>query len=125
VRQGRFLMKNETVISDLVKNLKPADPYKIVLFGSCARDEMTPDSDIDLMVVLDNDDVAKTYTERTQKELAVRKLVREINYKVALDILVYSKKELSILKDYGNFFIEEVEKTRERKGDSHRICLVP
>jgi predicted nucleotidyltransferase len=104
-------MKNETIISDLVENLKPADPYKIVLFGSCARDEMTADSDIDLMVVLDNDDVARTYTERTQKELAVRKLVREINYKVALDILVYSKKELNILKDYGNFFIEEVEKT--------------
>ncbi|GBR76548.1 putative nucleotidyltransferases [Candidatus Termititenax persephonae] len=104
-------MKNETLVSDLVENLKPANPYKIVLFGSCARDEMTADSDIDLMVVLDNDDVAKTYEERAQKELAVCKLVRDINYKVALDILVYSKKELSILKDYGNFFIEEVEKT--------------
>jgi predicted nucleotidyltransferase len=104
-------MKNATIISDLVENLKPADPYKIVLFGSCARDEMTADSDIDLMVVLDNDDVAKTYEERAKKKLAVYKLVRDINYKVALDILVYSRKELSILKDYGNFFIEEVEKT--------------
>ncbi|GBR73761.1 putative nucleotidyltransferases [Candidatus Termititenax aidoneus] len=104
-------MKNEAVVSDLVENLKPADPYKIVLFGSCARDEMTADSDIDLMVVLDNDDVAKTYEERAQKKLAVRKLVRSINYKHALDILVYSKKELAMLKDYGNFLIDEIEKT--------------
>jgi predicted nucleotidyltransferase len=104
-------MKNATIISDLVENLKPADPYKIVLFGSCARDEMTADSDIDLMVVLDNDNVAKTYEERAGKKLAVRKLVRSINYKVALDILVYSKKELAILKDYGNSLIDEIEKT--------------
>ncbi|MDR0602119.1 MAG: nucleotidyltransferase domain-containing protein [Treponema sp.] len=47
-------MKNEALVSDLVENLKAADPYKIVLFGSCARDKMTADSDIDLMVVLGN-----------------------------------------------------------------------
>jgi len=104
-------MQNETVVQDLVESLKPSDPYKIVLFGSTARGEATPDSDIDLMVVLDNDNVAQTYEEKSNKELAVYRLVRDINYKYALDILVYSKKELSILKEYGNFFIDEIEKT--------------
>ena len=32
-RGKRFIMKNETLVSDLVENLKAADPYKIVLFG--------------------------------------------------------------------------------------------
>jgi predicted nucleotidyltransferase len=104
-------MQNETVVEDLVESLKPSDPYKIILFGSTARGEATPDSDIDLMVVLDNDNVARTYEERADKKLAIRKLVRDINYKYALDILVYSKKELSLLKEYGNYFIEEIEKT--------------
>ena len=104
-------MQNETVVQDLVESLKPSDPYRIVLFGSTARGETNANSDIDLMVVLDNDDVAQTYAERASKKLAVYKLVRDINYEYALDILVYSKKELSILKEYGNFFIDEIEKT--------------
>jgi hypothetical protein len=28
-----------------------------------------------------------------------------------IDILVYSKKELSLIKEYGNYFIDEIERT--------------
>jgi hypothetical protein len=38
-------------------------------------------------------------------------LVREINYKIALDILVYSKEELKMIKENGNYFIDEIERT--------------
>jgi predicted nucleotidyltransferase len=98
------------IINELVQSLKPSDPYKIVLFGSYANGTETPDSDVDLMVILDNNDVAKTYEERSNKKLRIYKLVRDINYKTALDILVYSKEELKMLKNYGNFFIDEIEK---------------
>jgi predicted nucleotidyltransferase len=104
-------MTTDAIINDLVHNLKAADPRKIVLFGSYARGRATPDSDVDLMVVLDNDEVAETHEERLNKKLAVWELVKEINYKVALDLLVYSKAELKKIKEYGNFFIDEVEKT--------------
>jgi predicted nucleotidyltransferase len=104
-------MKMQPIVKDLVENLKPADPYKIILFGSYARGEETADSDVDLMVVLDNNDVAKTHKERLDKKLSIWKLVREINYQIALDILVYSRAELKRLKEYGNFFIEDVERT--------------
>jgi hypothetical protein len=63
------------------------------------------------MVVLDNNDVSTTYEERQSKKLYIRKLVRDINYKVALDILVYSKEELRRVKGYGSYFIDEIEKT--------------
>jgi predicted nucleotidyltransferase len=52
--------------------------------SSYAKGNATENGDIDLMVILDNNDVSKTY------------LVREINYRIALDILVYSKEELRI-----------------------------
>jgi hypothetical protein len=38
-------------------------------------------------------------------------LVLEINRKTPLDILVYSKEELNLIKKHGNCFIDEIEKT--------------
>ena len=104
-------MEINSILNDLIDSLKASDPYKIVLFGSYANGNETEDSDIDLMVVLDNNDVSKTYKERQNKKLYIRKLVREINYRMALDILVYSKEELKKIKEYGNYFIDEIERT--------------
>jgi predicted nucleotidyltransferase len=100
-----------SILNDLIDKLRDSDPYKIVLFGSYANGNETEDSDIDLMVILDNNDVSKTYEERQNKKLYIRKLVREINYRKALDILVYSKEELKKIKEYGNYFIDEIERT--------------
>ncbi|MDR0695062.1 MAG: nucleotidyltransferase domain-containing protein [Prevotellaceae bacterium] len=104
-------MEIDKILNDLILSFKASDPYKIVLFGSHANGHATENSDIDLMVVLDNNHIAKTYEERLNKKLYIRKLVREINYKVALDILVYSKEELRMIKESGNYFIDEIEKT--------------
>jgi len=38
------------VVRDIVTHV---DPARIILFGSAARDEMGPNSDLDLLVVLD------------------------------------------------------------------------
>ena len=101
----------ENVIEKLVNSLKPSHPNKIILFGSHAKGTATSESDVDLMVILDNDDVAKTYQERLDKKLSISKLVREINYETALDILVYSKEEWRLLKERGNSFLNEIEKS--------------
>ena len=63
------------------------------------------------MVILDNNHVSKTFEERLDKKIAIRNLLLEINRKVPLDILVYSKEEFNIVKNYGNYFIDEIEKT--------------
>ncbi|MDR2395367.1 MAG: nucleotidyltransferase domain-containing protein, partial [Endomicrobium sp.] len=46
-------------LNKLVERLKAVDPYKIVLFGSYAKGIAKPDSDIDLLVILDNDKLTK------------------------------------------------------------------
>jgi len=104
-------MKNSAYIDQLLEALKQADPYKVILFGSHANGTANENSDIDMVVILDNNDVAKTYDERLRKKLQINRLVREINYKIALDILVYSKEEYKIIKNNGNYFIDEIENT--------------
>jgi len=104
-------MDFKAVLDNLVLSLKSSDPYKIILFGSYAMGNPHENSDIDLMVILDNNHVSKTYEERLNKRIFIRNLVLEINRKVPLDILVYSKEELNIIKKHGNYFIDEIEKT--------------
>ena len=104
-------MKFNTLLDNLIVSLKPSDPYKIILFGSYARGNQDENSDIDVMVVLDNNHVSKTYKERLEKKVFIRNLVLEINRKIPLDILVYSKEELDIIKKHGNYFIDEIENT--------------
>jgi len=104
-------MENDNYVDQLLEALKQADPFKIILFGSYANGNPNKNSDIDMVVILDNNDVAKTYDERIKKKLFINRLVRNINYKIALDILVYSKEEYKIIKNYGNYFIDEIENT--------------
>ena len=101
----------DNYIDQLLEALKQADPYRIILFGSYAKGTAGENSDIDMLVILDNNDVAKTYEERINKKLYINRLVRNINYKIALDILVYSKEEYKIVKDNGNYIIDEIENT--------------
>jgi predicted nucleotidyltransferase len=104
-------MDINTVLDSLISSLKSSDPYRIILFGSYANGNPNEHSDIDLMVILDNNHISRTYEERLNQKLHIRRLVREINREIPLDLLVYSKAELKKIKEYGNYFIDEVEKT--------------
>jgi len=104
-------MDIKAVLDNLVLSIRASDPYKIILFGSYATGNANENSDLDLMVILDNHHVSKTYEERLDKKIFIRNLVLDINRKIPLDILVYSKEEFNRIKQYGNYLIDEIEKT--------------
>jgi predicted nucleotidyltransferase len=104
-------MDYRTILENIVTSLQSSNPYKIILFGSYADGRHNEHSDLDLMVILDNDHVSQTYQERLNKKLYIRNLVLDMNRKIALDILVYSREELNIIKKHGNPFINEIERT--------------
>jgi predicted nucleotidyltransferase len=58
-----------TVLDSLVSSLKSSDPYRIILFSSYANGNPNENSDIDLMVILDNNHISKTYEERLNKRI--------------------------------------------------------
>jgi predicted nucleotidyltransferase len=80
-------MDLNAVLDSLVVSLKPSDPCKVILFGSYVNGTPNEDSDIDLMIILDNNHVSKSYQERLNKKIFIRTLVLEINRKIPLDIL--------------------------------------
>jgi Nucleotidyltransferase domain. len=68
-----------------------ADPVRIVLFGSHARGEATPDSDVDLLVVTEGDSRDHEAVLRIRRRLA--------DLPIAKDVIVVSEQRV---KDYGH-----------------------
>ena len=74
-------------------------PEKIILFGSYAYGEPTPDSDIDLLVILPLEG------EPVDKAIEIR---LAIDYRFPLDLLVRSPEHLQQRIEMGDFFIQEI-----------------
>lgn len=87
-------------IDRLVSELKPE---KIILFGSYAYGNPTPDSDVDLLVIM------KTRDKEIDRYVAVSNLLYPRQFPV--DILVKTPKEIEKeKKKKGNFFLREILK---------------
>ena len=85
-------------IQRIVAELKPE---KIILFGSYAYGNPTPDSDVDLLVIM------KTKAREIDRYLAVSNLLYPRQFPV--DILVKTPKEIeSDSRKKGNFFLREI-----------------
>ncbi len=79
------------------------NPEKIILFGSFAVGRVGPNSDIDLMIVMDTD---KPFLDRTKE------IIKLLKPKVGTDFLVYTPDELLEMSDRDFFRKEIVEKGR-------------
>ena len=75
-------------------------PQKIILFGSYAYGHPTPDSDVDLLVVM------KANASRTERYLAVCRLLRPRQFPV--DVLVRTPQEIQYSLAHRDFFIQEI-----------------
>ena len=79
---------------------KGLQPEKIVLFGSHAYGQPTPDSDVDLLIIMD------TTASHKERYLAVSNLLYPRTFPV--DILVKTPQEIEQVLQRGDFFIQEI-----------------
>jgi predicted nucleotidyltransferase len=102
------------VISKIVLSLMGLNIYKIILFGSYARGTATKDSDIDLVVILDSDEMSQLFKDRMARRRPVSRSLLEINRQYSMDIIVYTKAEFNYLKNREDFFVQEIEETGKK-----------
>ena len=87
-------------IDDVVRQIaEKFKPQKIILFGLYARQQPRPESDVDLLVVMD--------TPLTETEQSVR-ILQAINYHFGLDLLVRKPDSLSRRLKLGDPFLQEI-----------------
>jgi len=85
-------MQTENIyIQQLTESLKTLNPYMVLLFGSYAYGTPNPDSDIDLLVVTNDNFIPQNFDEKMKISLKVKKHILNINKQVAIDLIVYTR----------------------------------
>jgi predicted nucleotidyltransferase len=97
------------IISKIVQSLMGLNIHKVILFGSYAKGTATEDSDIDLVIILDTEEFAKTFKERIDRKQPINKALRKIRSDFAMDIVVYSNGEFEYLDKKESDFVREVK----------------
>ncbi len=87
-QEPRHLPVNDALLREIVQRIvERFQPHRIILFGSRARADHRPDSDVDLFVEMETD--AKPWERR----LGIRSLFRDRWW--SMDILVYTPEEVA------------------------------
>ena len=81
------------------------DPQKVILFGSYAYGMPAPDSDVDLLVIMESNQ------RPARRAMAISRLFRP--YPFPMDILVRTPKELEHRLQIGDLFLREITEKGE------------
>ncbi|MGD9200254.1 MAG: nucleotidyltransferase domain-containing protein [Chitinispirillia bacterium] len=93
------LVSQKTIKSIVKAIAQNFHPEKIILFGSYALNREEPDSDVDLLVIMESD------LSHYKRSVALQMLFRPIP--CAVDILVYTPKEVNKWNGTPNHIITE------------------
>jgi predicted nucleotidyltransferase len=77
---------------------------KVILYGSYATGEATEDSDIDLFII------APTNERFFERMARVRRLLRDLCYKIPLSPIVLNMDEVKARLKRGDQFVEQIVK---------------
>jgi predicted nucleotidyltransferase len=92
----------EEVLQEMVRAIvREVDPERIYLFGSYARGDAGPDSDVDLLVV-----ERERFGPQRDRLAEITRVRHSLSaFRVAKDILVFSAEEFAYWKDSLNHII--------------------
>jgi uncharacterized protein len=88
----------DQVVQQIVEKFKP---QKIILFGSYARGNPRPESDVDMLVVMD------TPLKESKISLEIH---RHLNVMFGLDLVVYTPKHLGERAKMNDWFVLDILK---------------
>src|SRR3990172_3548139 len=88
----------QTITKQIVEKYKPE---KVILFGSAARGEFKPESDLDFLII------KKTSKKKVER---MREIADLVSRKTPSDFLVYTPEELEKRLSIGDYFVEDVLK---------------
>ncbi|MGB9722677.1 MAG: nucleotidyltransferase domain-containing protein [Chloroflexia bacterium] len=84
----------ERALSDVVAQLRALGARKVILFGSLARGDIGPHSDLDLIVILPPTHSGRVWMQR---------IYAEVDRRMAGDILAYTEDEFREVLEHSTF----------------------
>ena len=98
----------DQVVKQIVEQFKP---QKIILFGSYARGNPRPESDVDMLIVMN--------TPLRDVQQAIQ-ICQQIEYRFGLDLIVHKPKYLKERVKMGDFFLKDILKEGKVLYESSR-----
>lgn len=113
MNMGSRIKTTNDIKHQISEALRPLGPEKVILFGSYAWGQPTEDSDIDLIVVTDDDYVPSNYNANMKNYLRVSSLLRDMNRQIPIDLIVHTKPMHQAFIQMGSMFSREIVKRGE------------
>ncbi len=95
-----MLIRPDQIKHLVQKIVEVSSPQKVILFGSYATGHITPDSDLDVLVI------KESLEPRFKRTREIRKSLR--GSKIPLDILMYTPSEIKEWENVKTVFITRV-----------------
>jgi len=92
----------------ILERLKQLNLYKVILFGSFAYGQPDKDSDVDLIVITDDEYFPKNYQEKSDLYLRVSGKLTDMAGKIPIDLIVYTKSMYDQFVRTGSLFSKEI-----------------
>ena len=106
--QSDRLPISHDLIPLIIEKLKGLKPYKVILFGSHAHGRPKKESDIDLLVVTNDNYIPKNFNEKIKLKLKVAENLDEIREFIPIDLLVFTKPMYTRFLEMDSAFSREI-----------------
>ncbi len=103
-------MNYQQYIPLIVEELKKAEPEKIILFGSYAYGEPNKDSDLDFLVISNDDVIPNSFEEKNRIYLRIARLIDNFREKIPIDLIVHTKPMHKLFNQNNSLFAQEINK---------------
>ncbi len=101
-------MTGSDYIPLIVEKLKTTNPERIILFGSYASGTPSGESDLDILVVTDDDFLPATFSEKSKVFLRISKMLSEIKKEIPVDLIVHTKPMHKKFLDMDSLFAKNL-----------------
>ena len=101
-------MLQEDLKAQIVASIKKTNPCKIILFGSHAYSAPGKDSDIDLLVVTDDEFLPQNFSDKNKIYLRVADTITEIEKRIPIDLIVHTKAMHRKFNELNSMFARKI-----------------
>lgn len=81
---------------------------EIILFGSYAWGQPNKDSDVDLLIILNQQGLLDSYMAKLRKRAEISDILEDIEKNIPIDVLVYTREEWDKILDLGSSFAKKI-----------------
>jgi uncharacterized protein len=101
-------MDTQKIISEITDIFKEQGVDRIVLFGSYAYGNPSPESDIDLMIVVPLDTSPSSHREKMDLYLHYNQFIKDFRKIIPIDLIVYTKDTYDKFINLNSMFSKEI-----------------